>query len=262
MGLRELSLESLPQSVNLFAADSDRLAPSMAAALKDAVCFSFSCCIDQGIYQFGLELLKHQVFALPSDVVWLEFYPVPDQKVGILAVSEPGDGIKIAAFGFVADPKVRNPKGSDVQITGNIYLRDDWQWEVPNLRNPDDDHVFSNNSNRLLADLIFLIGLLNSKGLMRTEKPAPERLNKHRIRAGKAPINAVVEIKVPADYRYGDAKDAADMRSSPRPHFRRGHVRRHGEGLVLVRPTWVMGGPENAGPKSYRVIGPAMQTKV
>lgn len=258
MGLRELALESLPGSLGLFAADPARVAPSMAKALASAVCFSFATDVDQGIYQFGLELLAHQVFALPSEAVWLEFYPVPDQKVGILAVSEPGDGIRIAAFGFVADPNVRNPKGADVQITGNLYLRDDWQWEVPNLRDPRHDEAFRNNSNRLLADLIFLVGLLNSKGLTRTEKPAPERLNKHRIRSGKPPINAVIEIKVPAEYAYGGADAAAGMRASPRPHFRRGHVRRHGEGLVLVRPTWVLGGPEVVAPKSYRVVGPGM----
>ena len=253
MGLRELAIQSMPRVLLQFATDPAKSAPAFIDALERAVCFSFKAEVDQGIYQFGLDLLQHEVFGLPAEHVWFEFYPVPDQKFGILAIAEPFDGCRLAAFGFITDQKVRNPTPDDVGICSNVFLGDDWRWEVPNLRSGENQELFSENSNRMLADLIFLVGLLNSKGLERTERPAPERLNKHRIRAGKPSISDVIEIRVPSSHAYGTAFDAEQLRLSPRPHFRRGHVRRTAERLVMVRPTWVLGEGRHIIPKNYRV---------
>jgi len=257
MGLRELAIQAMPHVLRQFAVNTADTVPAFIDALERAVCFSFKAEVDQGIYQFGLDLLEHDVFGLPAEVVWFEFYPVPEQKFGILAVAEPFEGTKIVAYGFITDSEATKPTPRDVALCSTVILGDDGRWEVPHLRKGENQELFDKNSNRMLADLIFLVGLLNSKGLERTERPAPEKLNKHRVKAGKPKISSVIEVRVPSSHVYGTAQDAENLRLSPRPHFRRGHVRRAGEKMVMVRPTWVLGEGRHIVPKNYRINRPA-----
>lgn len=97
-----------------------------------------------------------------------------------------------------------------------------------------------NDSSALLVENGFgvvnaLLGALATPQAIRRDEPAPERLNKQRIRKGKLPIGPVIVIDVRA------SKQAASERKneggwSVRPHWRRGHIRHLPDGRLIPIP--------------------------
>jgi hypothetical protein len=88
------------------------------------------------------------------------------------------------------------------------------------------------------------LALLNTDGVGVEKIPAPERLNRQRVRKGKHPIPSRFKVHsegyvtaITAERRGGGASHAAGdgSRKSPVMHLRRGHVRRLADG----KQTWV-----------------------
>lgn len=84
--------------------------------------------------------------------------------------------------------------------------------------------------------------------LMITEGVEKERcsvgnLNRKRVASGKAPIPDYTYLKIGRVYRSAKGEDSAayDARRSPRPHWRRGHLRgvRHGPGREFTRTVFI-----------------------
>ena len=83
------------------------------------------------------------------------------------------------------------------------------------------------------------LGVIAMRQVKITDEPPPERLNNVREKKGLGPIGRVVTIRLNATARSakGDGTHA-----SPRPHWRRGHLRRiEGGRIVKVAPHAVMG---------------------
>ncbi|GAA5666010.1 hypothetical protein Brsp07_04519 [Brucella sp. NBRC 14130] len=108
----------------------------------------------------------------------------------------------------------------------------------------DHDHVLISHADSESAGLLVengfgvvkaLMGALATPQAIRSEQPAPDRLNKQRASKGKTPIGPVIVIDVRA------SKQAASMRKGEggwivRPHWRRGHLRHLADGRVIPIP--------------------------
>lgn len=81
-------------------------------------------------------------------------------------------------------------------------------------------------------------GMLNMKQVETVDVPAPRKLNKARAKKGKEQISDIVQIRLTASTR---ASLGTGTHASPKPHWRRGHVRQLSSGKrVPVQPTMVM----------------------
>jgi len=85
-----------------------------------------------------------------------------------------------------------------------------------------------------------IYGLLHMKQVIKTEKKAPEKLNKARTKKGKDPITGSLTIHVNKEaFKH---HPGPGTHASPRPHWRRGHVRVLGSGKIsTVSPCLVNG---------------------
>ncbi|KJS38083.1 MAG: hypothetical protein VR70_10845 [Rhodospirillaceae bacterium BRH_c57] len=79
--------------------------------------------------------------------------------------------------------------------------------------------------------LLYLVLMLHSKTTETENIPAPEKLNRARVKKGKAPLPALSRVSIiPKGIAAQMRKDAGEsgegaLRSSPRLHWRRSHVR-------------------------------------
>ena len=99
----------------------------------------------------------------------------------------------------------------------------------------------------LFEPMICMLGRLNARGIEQRYVPAPEKLNKARIKRKKAPSISYTTVKV-SPYRAPLGHSGPrDEVTSPRYHFRRGHMRYFKNG----NKTWVnecfVGCPEEGG---------------
>lgn len=107
--------------------------------------------------------------------------------------------------------------------------------------------------------IVALLAMLEAKGIEQRLTPAPARLNRKRVAAGKPPIGEIREIFIRVggvSYRASGEAETGSHRS-PRLHWRRGHVRRLPSGeLTHVRPCLVgeRVGEEKPAHRTYRVL--------
>lgn len=86
-----------------------------------------------------------------------------------------------------------------------------------------------------IAAYMDLCWALACKNVSTRSSPAPEKLNRQRLKAGKPPLFGFHVLELAGDTLVGaDGEGAAD-RNAPRAHLRRGHIRR----LNPERVTWV-----------------------
>lgn len=80
------------------------------------------------------------------------------------------------------------------------------------------------------------VAALNCSNVITIENPAPEKLNKKRVKAGKQPLYSykTLHLSIPDMARNGGA--GAGTHASPRVHLRRGHIRRLESKSVWVNP--------------------------
>lgn len=113
-------------------------------------------------------------------------------------------------------------------------------------------------SSRSVSAMYGALGFLATKEAEITRLPAPERLNKRRRLKGKTPVGerCIVTIKRSSLVRNGYA---IEDRNSPRPHWRRGHLRRLKTGSVIPIPPCIVGAGEDlkaeVARKKYKVVG-------
>ena len=87
----------------------------------------------------------------------------------------------------------------------------------------------------LIQPMLCALGRLNAQGIEREYIQPPEKLNKARAKKGKTPLVSYTTVKI-APYRAPLGHSGPrDEFTSPRYHFRRGHIRRFANG----QKTWV-----------------------
>jgi hypothetical protein len=105
----------------------------------------------------------------------------------------------------------------------------------------------------LVARLIAMVAFLNTKGT-KLERVAPrEGVNARRERQGKRPILEYTVVKIDPEIIKSYAAKGG-THASPRPHLRRGHIRRlDEERKTVVRPSFVNASGGIIPPPQYRV---------
>lgn len=115
-----------------------------------------------------------------------------------------------------------------------------------------------------VAEEVFVVlGLtvsLSCSNIEVIDTPAPEKLNRKRVKNGKLPFFGYkrIEIRPASADRGGRVRgQSMDGRQSPRLHHRRGHIRnlRGGAKRVWVSPAMVGSGTKGFVKSSYRVGG-------
>lgn len=82
--------------------------------------------------------------------------------------------------------------------------------------------------------------IMSTKGVVK-EHIDPVKLNQHRAKSGKVKVPRHTYVHIGHVYQKDGSTVAYDERKSPRPHWRRGHIRnlRVGVGRTGRKPTWI-----------------------
>jgi hypothetical protein len=107
--------------------------------------------------------------------------------------------------------------------------------------------------------LFCCIGVLNGRGIVQREVREPIRLNAKRQAKGGPPIFGYRWITIDPTQIKLPGYSADGSHASPRLHWRRGHIRRLGDGrIVMVRPCLVGDVSRGGVEKSYRITSPRL----
>lgn len=87
----------------------------------------------------------------------------------------------------------------------------------------------------------YLVALVMSTKGVQKDVINPEKLNKQRVKSGKPSVPTHTYLRIGHVYQRDGSSVKYDERKSPRPHWRRGHIRnvRHGAGRKETRPVWI-----------------------
>ena len=173
-----------------------------------------------------------------------------DRRQGIVAVTHEG---AIVVVGVGMERQDADHMGITVTPLVSMSINDEgnmsWNVRLPGTIWDDDTNgTVDEVATRIGVKFMSCIGLMSLKTAVVTTEPPPAKLNAARIRKGKPPISEVVTIRIKKQDRHSFGATHA----SPRPHWRRGHVRRLPDGkVVMVSPHPVMGQAEI--PTTYKV---------
>lgn len=237
---RNTARECVPVHVNLQENEIDTLAPAS--------------------YQFGLELLEYEGDAdkhLHRFCVDKIALPYPRMLVYGAALKAHGGG-RVAYFVENHDCHLSMVQLMTVQGASGIswapYLimcqdkQEDYLRAWPSaVLSKDIEGTGMSELDKQWADQVFLnsvdfmigfYGMLNMKQLESVDVPASQKVNKARSKKGKELISDVTEIRLTKAAR---AAMGSGTHASPRPHWRRGHVRQLSSGKKIpVQPHMVM----------------------
>jgi hypothetical protein len=115
----------------------------------------------------------------------------------------------------------------------------EWQptpWTTPDMVK-ELERYFSvgNRISEFVDPPMAMVMYLNTNGVVSERTPAPVALNKSRVKKGKLPIPTTHIVRIDPRVLGAGGGSGSGHHASPRPHYRRGHIRRLDEG----RTTWV-----------------------
>lgn len=226
--------------------------------LEDAVLFDFGTLRPSIEHtSFALDLYERGLFRLPYPIT--AFHSKIDGKESLLIlIQHQENGLLAALLVIPIAGDGWNPEGA---LPG-LLVRDDVPLQTPPpgmrpasvvkyLRDDLNKHMLGDNylqemidgTDALAVECMGYVAMLMSKGVETKHVEAPVKLNKARAKRRKPLISDhyVVTIDVNKYVRHAEGEHA---RGSPRPHWRRGHIRRWetstGETrLIPIAPTLV-----------------------
>lgn len=235
----------------------------------------------------GLEAEEQEMFAeglipLPFETCWFEtsvtIAPGHREIFGFLVEQLPGGGICVRALRTMQHAQPIELEGHSVReyadLTGEVWLvlpAADGKGLNIDTRDPLNvgraraELTGSDYARRVSGETGFvgwLTLMLSSRSTQVDRVPAPDKLNKQRVKRGRVAIapHTVVSI-IPRDVAArmrADREDAqGQLRASPRLHWRRSHRRTYASGKTLVIPRLLIGYKNHAGaeiaPAQYRI---------
>lgn len=251
----------------------------MEATVEKPVYFDFvNVEVDEALLSFGSDLSKNGMLKLPfRDCVFtfrdLTYGP---QKVPLTHICAsqilPGTSDLRDAFGGIGDPTVtytgawlvmRSPLP---QYANTVSLEAFAQHEIGPTVDPHWSTVrpavgdvfvkggFQKGGITLVTTMVEVAcALLVSKGIKHIIDKPPERVQARRARDGRPPLperhTIIVPVAVPAR-----GAGAGGTHASPRPHWRRGHIRKYSDGKVtMVSPCIVNADGSAIEPRQYQM---------
>jgi len=107
---------------------------------------------------------------------------------------------------------------------------------------------------KLYADMIVdFCNMVNCSNIIYMDNPAPEKLNKKRVKKGKQPLYSYKTLHIKTDTRTVNKNNQGGTHASPRVHFRRGHIRQLANNSIWVQPCMVGSKELGMVHKGYRV---------
>ena len=230
--------------------------------------FDFGCINDDQIIEESLsasQALYEGFLRLPApncvfEHSWYEDKVIKNQplhSVYVFRTLDEGANIQGCEFIYTKHPNFSNTFSHNGLVLSLAVLTPESQTAF-NLNKQYMTQVVQNQTNldlkendgfatNLFEPMICMLGRLNARGIEQKYVPAPEKLNKARIKRKKAPLVSYTTVKV-SPYRAPLGHSGArDEVTSPRYHFRRGHIRRFPNGgKTWVRDCFV-GCPEEGG---------------
>lgn len=259
----------LPKAVQTF--DTDALSDA-ARAVARSVHFEFGNIAPLVEHQeFANDLLANGMFRLPFDTVFLTGNAIP--KTGIVATQEVADGKLNRLSWYIVAPAIIGGEAEvGVPLMSGELVGDDLAHGRVNWRSlttqphgsrktgrtwSEDD--YASGADKALLWILTTTVLLMSKDVdVAVERPSG-KMNRERERKGKLPVAERRVVKIKMEKRAAYATSVDDFRSgksSPRMHWRRGHMRTIRPGVVVpVAPSIVNASPDSRpAPKSYEVL--------
>lgn len=234
--------------------------------------------LNAGIYQeFGIELLRHGLAIPPANFTYFQFDTDMNHhrkimeklasrmdtegdrrtadllRSDLLAQKQETFGVFVAVTGNVTPSScpcliVEARRHGDEVTVGGRGECDLMSTEAVDAFLPLADDSFDTPVlASLLLNYLTHIGLLSSKFTKRHEHAPKPSANKKRVASGKPPLPSYIALRLDFSEMESEAKQySGGTRESPRPHFRRGHVRTLSDGRkVVVSPAWVLADPAN-----------------
>lgn len=224
---------------------------------------------DAAIRDFGVQMLQHNVLALPASAFYFQW----DQEVTtldgkerfteiaamfVVIESQSVDSLRINGLGGMIGPESVG-RGFDLPFSIDLYGQkaiDLLNMTMPDLRAATKDTTDIAIKTRIEELLAFLSALAMASVEKDKRAPAP-RLQAKRAKRGLQPLPEYVVLRL--SQSIVESLNPGADRSSPRPHFRRGHIRVIYKGsdrqrVVPVAPSWVNAEPGQARIPSYKVI--------
>ena len=200
-------------------------------------------------FEYAKEIIDHpeHVYQWPYDTVLLHgaFFTTNDQPTAIL-VNAPGCYDKNYKVGFTLYERLKvgswvSTVSAGVKHNGDLYVS-----PAKRIKGLDDNITLEELSIRFhevgidaLRFVIAAYGILNMKQFVKSTNQPSERIQAKRKKRGQAPLPTTIHISL--DPRVVSAY-LGGTHASPRPHWRRGHIRTMTNGkLVRVQPHMVMG---------------------
>jgi hypothetical protein len=199
---------------------------------------------------FGYSLFREGVAQLPFPEVYVEEdFDVDGRRVslGTLASMRASDGsIVYQSFALVAEYWTALPVTGVILADhagdglGVVTEAAPWVTDRGEIAEDDKDpgkgmHPFA------IGGIVILMGALATPDVERTKVAPAEKLNRQRAKRGRSPIGEFTLIDLrPKPDEIESRGEPTSGRASPRPHWRRGHLRAIGEGRrVPIPPTRV-----------------------
>ena len=190
------------------------------------------------VYDFGVELLKNNLLRLPFPSCYFQVavkFMDGDVQIGYFATDD-----------MVGDHSSISILPMSVDGIGTPTLLKDGVLRYATAAGPATPYV--------AAVVIALLAFLNTKGTQLERVVPKESVNTKRKQQGKRPLPEYAVVRIDPEIVKRYASSQGGTHSSPRPHLRRGHVRRlDEERKTIVRPSFVNANGSLIPPPRYRV---------
>jgi hypothetical protein len=219
--------------------------------------------------QFGSDLFDKQLFRLPFKAVFYTANAIP--RSAILAYeAEEDDGYRLFMITFgpvgiqghdtlLVAPLLTARMRWDAEKGGWIDWKSCTAGQNHHSRKTGrkwEEEDYEAAIDRVINFTMGATALLMSKEVTTDVVPAPDRLNKQREAKGRLPIRERRVIRIRPEYKAAHARSAEgfNSRSSPRMHWRRGHLRRVREDLVIPIAPMLINATEDAKPLAKKYV--------
>lgn len=215
---------------------------------------------DESLADFGRQMLEHRFVAMPAEDIYFQWEASATgnntHSLSVMVLeAEPDKLLRIGILKSFDGVGLSFPMIIDLYGENAFSLMN---CEFESLPPQNITDIYDKRNMRMVLDELFgCLSLLVSKGTEKIHHGPSDRIKSKRVKKGLPPITEYVEIKTRSDLKHYGAGYSAE-RGSPRPHFRRGHIRELYRGTVksrkvAVSPTFVNVDGQIPSLRPYRV---------